>query len=339
MFIPGVVALIAASPFWVSLLGGEGGPSGFPISFEVRKFIPILFYPKSLSSLEMNLRSLLLLPVNYFFELGFFFVVGILWFRKYRQQTTGRGFLETAETILLAVTFLTGSFVRSRFGENDLGWRVWLLGQFVLLIWGVDFFREMLERQKLSEILAFWRRKPFMMRFLSILMVVGISTSLLDLILLRIWPMLVDANVTSFPEELSPDANLGLRTYSARQAYEYIYENVPEDTIVQYNPARDMDRPAGLYGSHQMAIADITAYGVSPETLLAFRQGIEAIFVAPNSTDWQAIDLLCSQYSIDVIIVNDTDPLWQSLSRLSVLRLPLYQNDHYAVYACGKQSS
>jgi hypothetical protein len=274
--------------------------------------------------------------VNYFFELGFFFVAGILWLRKYYQRNTDKGFLETAEVILLAVTFLIGTFVRSRFGENDLGWRVWLLGQFVLLIWGVDFSQELLERQKFPEVLAFWRRKSLMMRFLSILMVVGISTSVLDLILLRTWPMLVDANITGFPEELSPDTNLGLRTYSARQAYEYIRDHVPGDAVVQYNPVREIDRPAGLYGSHQMAIADITAYGVSPEMFMAYRQGIEAIFAAQNSANWQAIDLLCVQYSINVIIVNDTDPLWQNLPGLSAMRSPLYQNDHYAVYSCGK---
>ena len=64
-------------------------------------------------------------------------------------------------------------------------------------------------------------------------------------------------------------------------------------------------------------------------------EGIGTIFNSPNNSDWKSLDQLCDKFSIDVIIVNDNDPLWSSLSVLKVERPPVYKNEYYALFACG----
>ncbi len=83
-----------------------------------------------------------------------------------------------------------------------------------------------------------------------------------------------------------------------------------------------------------MAIADRTAYGVPMTVFESFQENIGVIFTSEN-VSWTGIDQVCRQYYIDVIIIKDTDPLWKSLSALIQQRNPLYQNEFYAIFACG----
>ena len=137
------------------------------------------------------------------------------------------------------------------------------------------------------------------------------------------------------PTELSPDRNLGERTYDARQAYNFVRDDTPQNFIIQNNPTVFLDRPSGLYGSRQLVIADRTAYGVPLEVFKKMSTSIGRIFLAKNVINWVSIDKICSQYSIQAIMINDTDPLWSSLAILDNQRTPLYFNQRYAFFRCG----
>ena len=65
-------------------------------------------------------------------------------------------------------------------------------------------------------------------------------------------------------------------------------------------------------------------------------EGIGTIFNSPNNSDWKSLDQTCNEFSIDLIIVNDTDPLWSNIETLSIIRPPIYKNTYYAVFACGE---
>jgi hypothetical protein len=147
--------------------------------------------------------------------------------------------------------------------------------------------------------------------------------------------MAVDQNIVGLPNDLSPDMQLGERTYFARQTYYYIQKHIPEQDIIQNNPAHILDRPSGLYGNHQMAIADRTAYGISQENFDVLRNGVSEIFQMQSTSAWEAIDPLCRQYSINYIIVGDLDPIWSSIRSLSAQRAPVYKNPYYTVFNCG----
>lgn len=346
MMLAGIFSLIAASPYLADLLRGgmtaassaAGSPhSNFPFAFQVRVFKPLLLFLSSLPEAVRNLINLAALPLNYFMELGFFFVVGFIWLRKNAKTARKGNTFHAAEMLLFGVSVFVGTFIRSTtLAANDLGWRGWLFGQFILLIWAVDIGQEYLSQYSLRTYFSSKSRTKTIIygKALAQLMVIGILTSTFSLFLLRAWPMLIDSGVTGVPVFMSSDTNLGKRSYAARQAYEYIRDILPDDVIVQYNPLSRTDRPSGLYGSRQMVAADYSAFGVPREAIQALKREVGLIFQNANN-DWPVIDRNCKQHHIDVIILNDLDPLWQNLPVLIDQRRPLLCNSYYAVFACG----
>jgi hypothetical protein len=220
---------------------------------------------------------------------------------------------------------------------NDLGIRGWLLGQFILVVWAVDILstslkeRPVLTAPSISSLPYSKRIKDL----LIILLIVGVLTTFLEAFATRFWSILIDAGVTGVPNEISPDTNLGKRTYASRLAYEFIRDGTPQNLIIQNNPMPYLDRPSGLYGTRQMVIASRTAYGVPAQIYEEMSAAIARIFLAENVQDWIAVDEICNQYFIQAIVVNDTDPLWSSLPRLQKQRTPIYINQHYAIFSCG----
>jgi hypothetical protein len=334
----GMLGLVLVSQFLLEVLqsNGASGQAGLlPISFYVRRFS----FTGALAPGMREAAGILLLPVNYFFELGFFFVIAVLWLRQ-RQKLNDRHdnsyFL--AETILLATVTIFLSFTKSTvLVINDLGMRGWLLGQFILIIWAVDIFNaspkdQFLLTPSLFKSASGSRRTS---ELLAILLIVGVMTTALEAASTRFWTVWVDAGITGVPNELSPDTDLGKRTYDARLAYEYIRDHTPQDIIIQNNPTPYLDRPSGLYGTRQMVLSDRTAYGVPMEIFKKMSTAIGRIFQSENVQDWTLIDEVCEQYSIQALVISDTDPVWSSFSRLDEQRMPLYVNHHYAVFPCG----
>ena len=334
----GTLGLILVSQFLVEVLQSDGtsGPiGGLPISLYVRRFT----FTGALAPGAREVIGTLFLPLNYFFELGFFSVIAFLWFRQRRKldyKQDNPYFL--AETLLLVTVVILLSFVKSTvLVINDLGMRGWLLGQFILIVWAVDVFNassieQILLTPKLIKATSSSKRINYL---LTILLVVGIMTTALEAASTRFWTILVDAGVAGVPNELSPDTNLGKRTYDARRAYEYIRDHTPQNIIIQTNPATSLDRPSGLYGTRQMVIADRTAYGVPAEVFKDMSTAIGRIFQSEDVQNWISIDRMCNQYSIQAIVIKDTDPLWSSLTVLREHRTPIYVNQHYAVFACS----
>jgi len=205
--------------------------------------------------------------------------------------------------------------------SNDLGWRAWLPGQFILLIWGVDVLENLVFTSKpvASTTDEAKKNRNLLLVFLSI----GILTSVMDAVLLRTaWPVMTGVDVTR-------------KYYSARHAYGYLRDNIPADAITQNNPLNYVDRPSGLYGTHQMVIADRTSYGVPLDVFYKLADEVGKLFTNNNITDWKLTDSICQEYSIDILIIEDTDPIWDNITALKTQRQPLYENTHYAIFACG----
>jgi hypothetical protein len=138
---------------------------------------------------------------------------------------------------------------------------------------------------------------------------------------------------------LSPDTRLGERTFDARLAYEFINKKLPVDIVIQQNPLSQVDqidRPSGLYGNRQFAISFSAPYNVPFPVLKIRANQISKIFGLEHQNSWDTIDLLCQQYFIDILVVNDQDLLWESLPLLYQQRTALYTNRYYAVFPCGK---
>jgi len=324
MIIAGIVAILLAGPFLTGLfqIGGSGDSGQLPIVFEIRTFLQLESFVKEWSPVARSLIMLAVLPINYLFELGFFFMAGLYWIKIKDKKTFRSNPFYLAEILMLTVVLLIGSCLRSTLiTSNDLGWRAWLPGQFILLIWGVDVLENLVFTSKpvSSTPREAKKNRNLLLVFLSI----GILTSVMDAVLLRTaWPVMTGADVTE-------------KYYSARLAYDYLRDNIPANIITQNNPLNYVDRPSGLYGTHQMVIADRTSYGVSSDDFNKLAEEIGLIFRSENVKDWQFIDHTCQKYSIDILIIEDTDLIWNSIPALKVQRPPLYENTHYALFACG----
>lgn len=314
MMFAGVVALLLSAGFLSGILSGIDSVSStdsFPVVFEPRNFIFVEIVTAEASRFVQYFLRLLFLPLNYFLELGFYFLVAFIWLRHKRMMEHNREFA-LVEILLLASSFFIGTFLRSTLIENnDLGWRSWLLGQFILLIWGVDI------------LLLFKTTLPQRTQVnLIFLLAFGALSTLLNVGLLRFEPLLAGGK-------------LGDRIFSARQAYTTILRTLPENIIVQYNPSVYVNRPAGLYSMRQSAISGRTAYGIPPNVYLERVSMVSEIFQLQNLNGWQPVDNLCNQYFIDVLVIENTDPLWYTISILKNTREAYYLDDYFAVFSCG----
>jgi len=332
----GLLGIGLSIPFISGLLGRSGSSTAIlPIALYVRPFSLVQILVPEKLKLWANL---LFLPMNYLMELGLFFILALyrLQHDKDFEKLNRRFFI--AETILLAVVAITLSFLYSTLEQiNDLGIRGWLLGQFVLLVWATDVIQKWLENKAPTpkNIFNVVGKQARIGKALQVILIIGILTTMLEAFYTRTWPILVDWNVAGFPNTLSPDTNLGARNYDAKLAYEYINIHLPVNEVIQYNPNIAVDRPSGLYGERQIAISDLTTYGVSETTFQTMQKDVATIFEL--DTTWEEIDKKCTQYSIDTLVINDLDPLWKRLPELEIQRAPLYQNQYYSVIACGNR--
>lgn len=334
----GALSLAFAFPFLAGILAGGTGSEGAPVVIEVRRFMPIMPFVNWLPQNGQSLLRLALLPINYLMEFGFFMIAGLLWFQEFRSGRIHRRPIIFFEMLLLASVVVISSVFRSAIvSSNEIGWRGWLMGQFVLLVWAVDIleiypiFDKM--REKTTE--AFNTAKARYMQALILFAILGFTTSVVDVVLLRFWPALVDHNVAGFPNGLSPDTQLGKRTYAARLAYSFVRDQLPMDLVVQPNPEGGIDRQSGLYGTRQIAISANAPFNVPVSLLEKNVARISEIFKAEDDRDWERIDRLCQEMFIDVLVVDDLDPLWGNLFLLSQQRDPLYENGYFAIYKCG----
>jgi len=323
MILSGFFALVLTAPFLSALLHGSGEASGvIPIMLEIRSFLQLESFVTDWSPLARSLIMLVVLPINYLFELGFFFVIAIYWFQIRDKKEIASNSFYISEIILFLVVLAIGSTLRSTvITSNDLGWRAWLPGQFILLVWGVDGWEHL---KLVSKSDAFQAKEAQKNRkLMSAFLALGILTTIADAALLRFaWPMMTGPEVSH-------------QYYSARLTYYYLRDNIPSSAITQNNPLNFIDRPSGLYGVHQMVISDRTVYGVSVQTLDQWVGKIAPIFNTTNFADWKFVDDACLEFSINVLIFADNDPVWDSLDLLKAQRQPLYENSQYAVFSCG----
>ena len=320
MIIAGVVALLLAGPFLLGLLsGGSSGEAGvLPIALTVRSFRFVDVFLENSSLLWKSLILLTFLPLNYLFELGFFALVAFIWLKSHKDDLRENPYY-FAEILLLGVSFFICTFTRSTLIENnDLGWRGWLPGQFVLLIWGVDVVIQLATSSQKHLTLS-----PRTKYNLVIFAVLGLATTILDVTLLR------------FGYNFAFGSEVGYSIFSARQAYAVIDQTLPKNVIVQYNPTNFVNRPSGLYGMRQSAISDRTAYGVPLDQYYAKVTAVSEIFTQKNIQNWDSLDVLCKEHFIEVIVIAESDPLWKSLGLLKTRRTPLYTDDYTAVFFCG----
>ena len=342
MVLSGFFALIFVLPFLVGLVSGKSTPStpsnALPVALYIRPFMASVVFPEGTPSVILGTANFIMLPLNYLFELGFFFIMAAVWMQEFYNKNKNLNPIYKAELTLVVVTTVVLSFLYSTLiSINDLGIRGWLPLQIILIVWSVDVITLFLSDKKWisPKIFRAFDRPKSLGVVLGVTLTLGLLTSSLEAISLRMWAMMIDMNMVKLPNSISVDNHLGERTYYARLAYAYINDNTSPETVIQNNPLDLFDRPSGLYGGRQMVISDRTIYGVSLDVYEKLSKDVGTIFVRKVST-WNEIDAKCNQYKIDILVFKDTDKVWKSLPDLKTTRMPMYENPYYALYSCGR---
>jgi hypothetical protein len=328
--IAGVIALALSIPYLQELAGGAKAP----ISFTVRSFYLAEAFVGADNGWRTILANALSLPLNYFLEFGFFFVVGILQWKRLRAQKT----LSDDDSCLiamLATSLLLCTFLRSdSLASNDLGWRGIIFAQFVLLIWGAELCDNSFA--SLGKL-----RKPAF-SFTGALLFLGLAATLYDVTMLRIYPILLDDFAIPRYHWLAPDRHLGERTYALREIYEKLKTELPNQALVQQNPDTNPgDLFFGLYADRQTAADTLSCgvvFGGSANICQSTISSIRGLFDEAAHFNSSQVDAVCRKLSISAVVVKDTDSVWNDRNSWVWKREPLTGNPYARAFLCGNNT-
>jgi hypothetical protein len=336
----GILAAILSIPYVMELHRANLDHSVTPIIVSIRQFVPIHAWLENhqASSVMIAAADLIALPLNYFMELGFFAVAGIMyWSWRVRRPEA----LRRQELALLTLTLtaaVIATFLRSNIANNDLGWRSAMFVQLALLIWAVDVVDRLFGRRMASEQRG---DMPFKTRrtILLISAVIGILPVWYDMMMMKLYPMLGDLHVPVVRAHgFLDEQNLGRRYYDVREAYEWMNRQLPASAVLQHNPDVFMDLPSGLYGNRQVAAAGHyygPIFGISESVYRPVSQAISAVFTS-DTAERRSVSEVCRRFGIAAFIVKDTDPIWSMRDSWVFRELPVFANDSSRVFSCER---
>jgi hypothetical protein len=348
--VAGMVALAVSLPYIFELLGGHSNQSasGGPfVQFAIRPFaISEILLSKSQSAKPwlIPVVNALVLPLNYFLELGFFLLIGFVQWKKMRASRNFFGHRELCGFMMVATSMLLCTFFRSGvIMNNDLGMRGFMVAQFMLLIWGAELLDEGLLKRAVNT--GGRQRDPVRLsrdgkNLVIVTLVLGAAGTLYDICVLRSFPIIADSTgLATYAWLSSNDGKFGKRTYALRQVYEELKKKLPQDAIIQHNPHADPgDLPHGLYADRQLAAETFSCGAVFGGDLALCKQiigPIDDLFEKPDAVDMGRLDAICKSLSMDALIVKDTDPVWADKNSWVWKNQPIVSNAYARAFLCG----
>ncbi|MGB7762241.1 MAG: hypothetical protein WBL61_20575 [Bryobacteraceae bacterium] len=322
--VAGVAAVALVRPFLASLNDSSAqGSAPQLLQFTIRSFVPVEMALRYLGldrPWQLHAADLLLLPLNYFMELGVFFVAGRMVLTRFRERHRPATPAELAAFLMAATSILICTFVKSSIiANNDLGWRGFLPAQFILLLWAADVLSERAARTPL----------------LRLFLVLGLAGVIYDVAILRFYPVLSDLGRVPKIDWLAGDQLLGLRTAANREAYQWLRARTPETAVIQPNPEPAyQDTFFGAYG-HRQAIAvgrDCSSgFGGDPRECAPLMPVLAGLFAGGGA---QALESVCRTLPIDIVVARDTDPAWRDRASWVWTGNPIFRNDFVRLFAC-----
>jgi hypothetical protein len=332
----GVMSLLLALPYLHDLSGpGPGvgaGASGPLFRFTVREFSLAALVPTG-QALSQTWRRILvngtLLPLNYLLEFGLFFLIAHYKWRQHRAAGRPLSRQDLAFTVMLATSALVCTFLRSTAGCNDLGWRGFLVAEFVLLLWAADLFAD---RARLDFLTA--HQKQMLVVFFAL----GFAGTVYDLAMVRFYPVLADRGVVPPLDWMSPDRNFGKRTYAERSAYQWLHTVTVATAAVQSNPKVVFQDTVGMiYGDRHSIAADtfcLTSFGGDPAQCPPVLSRVLAAFPEDARSLPASFQDICRSLPIDTLVAKDTDPVWGNLTSWVWTERPAYSNAYMRLFRC-----
>jgi hypothetical protein len=241
--------------------------------------------------------------------------------------------------MIVGTSFVVGSFMRSTTIEsNDLGWRCFLQAQFILLLWAALLIDEWWG----SSLSTSGARRE-VVGFMGALAAIGLIGTLYQVLMLRAYPMLQDTGLIEprMAPWLDQDHQVGKRSYALRSIYDALGTLLPPGAIIQYNPNAKPFIPHQLYSGHGAAMGAPqcgAVFGGDVSQCEGRMKSIEPMFKNPSQTESAGLDVMCRNFGINVMLVDDLDPVWRDRDSWVWTRKPLLANDHVRAFACGVQS-
>lgn len=321
----GVVAILLFLPY-ASELSGPASAGGPPLQFWVRPFSPIdvLFRQVLGGGWKIDLLNAAMLPLNYFLELGFFLAAAVVWWKARLRTGKSMTRAELAVGAMVATSVVICTFLRSSvIGNNDLGWRGFLIAQFGLLLWSVDVLA------------GGGLRKGLLVALLAL----GILGTTYDVLMLRFFPVMADAGFVATAGWMAPDRQFGKRTYAAREAWEWADSVLPRSARIQFNPHPVLqDTYAFLYARRQVVAADgscLSGFGGDPSLCPPILAQLERFYPPNHNPAPASLRELCSSLPIDLLAVRDTDAVWSDRQSWVWAERPIFANRYYRLFGCG----
>lgn len=330
ILLAGVVAAALALPYLSSLAGSSPGGTGPRLIVPaVRSFKMAEFFLESTGQnpLTFAIVNLALLPLNYAVELGLLCIFGVIQTCRYARRNRTMGRKEWATVALIGVPLFICSFFRSGvIANNDLGWRGFLIPQFMLLLLSVGPLRACLRRYPPKDSLRKLRPKVVACLWL------GLAGTLLAAVIDRGYMAGVDHGLIRTRNWVVRDQQMSQRMLALRQTYDWIGRATPKSALIQPSPAF-LDFGYGLYARRPTLAADEhcgTAFGGSAAACAALLNVLLPVFAGTAGS----ADSLCREFPLRMIIVKDTDAVWQDRQSWVWKSRPAYANAFSRAFAC-----
>lgn len=334
MFVATGIITVAVSLAYLHDLQQPGYTGAFA-TYYVRSLGSIYLWADSITRSEWLRSSIfvLLLPVYYTIELGFFGLIGFAQAWQFWRRPQPLRKWEWASVGICGSSLLVGSFLMSTTGNNDLGYRAMLFSQFILLLWAISFVYRW--RTRTATI-----RRPLRLLVHTFLWL-GVLGTLYQLVELRFFTMLVEDG--KYTDDISwlPDTDtIAEDVYSVRAGFEELNRKLPKDAIIQGYPLNPAYVPNVYYGLHQSVdgVANCGApFGGSPFACLPYQYKIVAAFNANLPFTWQEADQLCTDFKIDVLVAERTDRMWALKQSWVWTGRPVMESEFMRAFACGRR--
>jgi hypothetical protein len=325
----GTGAVILLLPFLAELTHSESTVVGGSVfSFAVRETIP----PEPLLATDFfrqlavdhvsaarNLANSILLVPGYAVELGFYFVVFLIFlvpaFRMRSPITAAqRSLLFIGAATLLPMSFLRSGVIES----NDFGWRAALFLQFPLLLLASDLLTSWsVADGKTPELIAAESlpgKTPYLIRAIaSYALVLGVLTTLYQALMVRFTIPFREAQLRA--TRGSTAGWLPHKAFISAQGYAELNALISPNAVVQYNP-RIPDQlwlNADWIGvEHSSAIAYDTPpcgseFGGDPRGCTIVSPAINRLYNGASAAQARST---CREFAIQYLVARIYDPAW-----------------------------
>ncbi len=319
----GCFAALLVLPTYLQGLRGQASGGAFVVpTVRMFKLPDLILLSVHVAGCKLAVANLLLLPLNYFLEVGFFLAIGLIALRTRKWTRWDAAACAMAGVSILLCTFLRSGVI----GNNDLGARGFLPAQFVLLLWAAALW----DSPALRGATRPWLR---------VLMILGVAGTVYQVCQLRFYPIHTEAAPNPDFTYLATDHQFGRRTYAERQVYEQLRSATPPETVLENNPDLDLGSIAyGMYADRQIAAVSTdcgTFLGGDMAFCTQMRPLLVELFSPRAGAPSPAVDQVCRQFGINVLVVRDTDGAWADRESWVWQRRPIAANSLVRALPCG----